>query len=146
MNLTAKWNNFTFYARGNGFFGGKGFKDNSYYWVRGDNKYSDAVLNRWTPETAATATYPRLTTTNGENNFRASDFWMFKTDRFELAQVQVSYDLPKYLLNGSFVKGLNFFVNGNNLLTISKERKHFEMNVGSAPQTRFYNIGVKATF
>ena len=146
LNLTAKWNNFTFYARGNGFFGGKGFKDNSYYWVRGDNKYSDAVLNRWTPETAATATYPRLTTTNGENNFRASDFWMFKTDRFELAQVQVSYDLPQYLLNGSFVKGLNFFVNGNNLLTISKERKHFEMNVGSAPQTRFYNIGVKATF
>ena len=45
-----------------------------------------------------------------------------------------------------FVKGLDVFVGGNNLLMIAKERKHLEMNVGSAPQTRYYNIGFKATF
>ena len=32
------------------------------------------------------------------------------------------------------------------LLTISKERKLMDTNVGLAPQTRFYNVGVKATF
>lgn len=146
INITAEWKNFTFYARGNGYFGGKGFKDSSYYRASADSKYSEAVLGRWTPETAATATYPRLTTGSAENNFKSSDFWMFNTDCFKLTQIQVSYEMPQYILNGSFVKGLNFFVNGNNLLTISKERKHIDMNVGSAPQTRFYNIGVKATF
>ena len=44
------------------------------------------------------------------------------------------------------MKGLSAFVSGANLLTISGEREVLELNVGSAPQTRYYNIGVKATF
>jgi hypothetical protein len=121
-------------------------KNSSYYWVRSDNKYSEIVRNRWTEETKATATYPRLTTTNGDNNFRSSDFWMYDADRLNLSQVQFTYDIPETVLQGSFVKGISLYVAGYNLLTISNERKHFEMNVGSAPQTRFYNIGVRGTF
>ena len=120
-----------------GFYGGNGMKDNSYYWVRSDNKYSEIVRNRWTEETKDTATYPRLTTTNGANNFRSSDFWMYDSDRLNLSQVQLTYDIPETALQGTFVKGISLYVSGYNLLTISKERKHFEMNVGSAPQTRF---------
>jgi len=63
-----------------------------------------------------------------------------------LSQVQVTYDIPKSALQGSFVKGISIYASGYNLLTISKERKHLELNVGSAPQTRFYNIGVIGTF
>ncbi|ASB48789.1 SusC/RagA family TonB-linked outer membrane protein [Alkalitalea saponilacus] len=146
VNFTAKWRNFTLFAMANGYFGGHGLKNNSYYWVRGENKYSDIVRDRWTEETKDTATYPRLTTTDGANNFRASDYWLFKTDRINLSQVQLTYDIPETALEGSFVKGLSVYVGGYDLLTISKERKHFEMNVGSAPQTRFYNIGVKGFF
>ncbi len=146
LNITAKWRNFTFFAMGNGYFGGYGFKDNSYYWVRSDNKYSEIVRDRWTEATKATATYPRLTTTNGENNFRNSDFWLYKADRFTLAQLQLTYDVPNTVLHNSFIKGLSVYFSGYNLLTISKERKYLEMSVGSAPQTRFYNIGVKGTF
>jgi len=51
-----------FIAAVTGNIGGKGIKNNSYMWVYGDRKYSDVVRNRWTPETANTATYPRLTT------------------------------------------------------------------------------------
>lgn len=146
VNLTAKWRNFTIYAMGNLYMGGYGMKDNSYYWVKGDGKYSEVVRNRWTPETAATATYPRLTTTDGANNFRASDFWMYKNDRFNLTQVQLTYQMPEKVLEGTFIKGLSFFANANNLLTIAKERKALELNVGSAPQTRFYQLGFKGTF
>ena len=56
INLTAKWRDFTLYVMGNLYIGGYGMKDNSYYWVKGDGKYSEVVRNRWTPETAATAT------------------------------------------------------------------------------------------
>lgn len=102
LNLTAKWNNFTFYARGNGFFGGKGFKDNSYYWVRGDNKYSDAVLNRWTPETAATATYHHLTTTNGENNFTLLISGCLRPIVLNWLRYKVSYDLHSIFVEWFF--------------------------------------------
>ncbi|WP_294066487.1 SusC/RagA family TonB-linked outer membrane protein [Proteiniphilum sp. UBA1028] len=146
LNFTAKWRNFTFFAMADGFYGGQGMKNSSYYWVRSDSKYSEIVRNRWTEETKDTATYPRLTTTGGENNFRSSDFWMYDADRLNLSQVQFTYDIPETALQGSFVKGISLYVSGYNLLTISKERKHLEMNVGSAPQTRFYNIGVRGTF
>ena len=146
LNFTAKWRNLTLFAMADGFYGGQGMKDNSYYWVRSDNKYSEIVRNRWTEETKNTATYPRLTTTSGANNFRSSDFWMFDADRLNLSQVQLTYDVPETVLQGTFVNGISLYVSGYNLLTLSKEREHFEMNVGSAPQTRFYNIGVRGTF
>lgn len=146
INFTAKWRNFTLFAMGNGYFGGYGLKNSSYYWVHSDNKYSEIVRNRWTEATKETATYPRLTTTSGTNNFRSSDFWLYKTNRFTLAQVQLTYDIPENVLQGSFVKGLSVYFGGYNLLTISKEREHMEMYVGSAPQMRFYNIGLRGTF
>ncbi|TCO10698.1 SusC/RagA family TonB-linked outer membrane protein [Natronoflexus pectinivorans] len=146
VNFTAKWRNFTLFAMANGYFGGYGLKNSSYYWVSGEGKYSDIVRDRWTEDTKDTATFPRLTTGNGANNFRASDFWLYKTDRVNLSQVQITYDIPESSLQGTFIKGLSVYVGGYDLLTISKERKHLEMNVGSAPQTRFYNIGVKGFF
>ncbi len=146
LNFTAKWKNFTLFARADGFYGGSGFKNNSYYWVRSDNKYSDIVLDRWTEETKDVAKYPRLTTTSGDNNFRNSDFWMYKADRINLSQVQLTYDFSPSVLQNSFISDLSIYLGGYNLLTISKEKKHFEMNVGSAPQTRLYNIGIVGTF
>jgi hypothetical protein len=38
------------------------------------------------------------------------------------------------------------YVSGSDLLTLAKEREILEMNITSAPQTRFYNFGVKALF
>ena len=146
VNFTAEWKDFTFFALGIGRFGAHGMKDSSYFWMDGDDKYSVVARNRWTPETSETATYPRLTTTNSNNNFRSSDFWLYSTDRFDLAKVQLSYNLPKELFHQTFVQELGIYVNGVNLLTVSPERKVLEMNVGSAPQNRFYNLGVKAIF
>ncbi len=119
-----------------GFFGGQGIKNSSYYWVRSDNKYSEIVRNRWTEETSGSATYPRLTTTNGDNNFRYSDFWMYDADRLNLSQVQLTYDIPERHA-GIVYQRPQPLMGGYNLLTISKERKHFEMNVGSAPRPAF---------
>lgn len=150
INITAQYKGFSLFMMGIGRFGSYAMKgDNnsySYWWVHGDRKYSAEVRNRWTPETAATATYPRLTTTNGANNFVASDFWMYSTDRFSLAKVQLTYDFPSRMFTGPIVKGLQVYVSGSDLLTIGKNRKILEMNVGSAPQSRFYNLGAKVIF
>ncbi|QCR22374.1 SusC/RagA family TonB-linked outer membrane protein [Pontibacter sp. SGAir0037] len=146
LNLTAKWKNFTFFALGLGRYGAHDMKSSSYFWIAGEDKYSEVVRDRWTEETKNTATYPRLTTLGRNNNFRNSDFWLYNSNRFDLAKVQISYDLPLTFLGKSFVRELGVYVNGLNLLTVSKERELMEMNVGSAPQTRFYNVGVKALF
>ena len=143
LNLTLKYKNWTLFMVGNGQFGAKGMKNNSYYFMSGDAKYSVNARGRWTPETAATATHPRLTTmatANGE----ASTFWLYSTDRFNLRKIQLTYDFPQEMM-GKVVKALSVYVNGNDLLTISGERKLMETSVGYAPQTRFYNLGVKVT-
>ena len=44
------------------------------------------------------------------------------------------------------VKGISLFANGNSLLTVAKEKEILEMNVGSAPQNRFYQIGASVKF
>ena len=146
VNLTLKWRDFTFFALGSGYFGGYGMKSSSYYWVYGDGKYSDVVRGRWTEATANTATYPRLTTQSSSNDFQYSDFWRYRTDRFTLNRVQITYDLPTRVLRKSFIHNLSAYISGSSLLTISKERKILETNVGSAPQTRYYDLGVKMTF
>ena len=145
VNLTLKYKNFTLFILGNGQFGAKGLKNGSYYYMSGDAKYSINALGRWTPETAATATHPRLTTLSHANNAASSTFWLYSTNRFNLRKVQLTYDFPKDLFQGKWVKELSIYVNGNDLLTFAKERKLLETSVGYAPQTRFYNLGVKVT-
>lgn len=142
INFTAKWKGFTFFALATGGWGAKNFKSSSYYWVSGDGKYSEIVRGRWTKETADTATYPRLTTQSGNHNFRNSDFWLYSTDRFDLAKIQITYDLPSSLFKNTVVRGLQVYVSGNSLLTFSGERELMEMNIGSAPQYRNFNLGV----
>ncbi|SKC95772.1 TonB-linked outer membrane protein, SusC/RagA family [Chitinophaga ginsengisegetis] len=146
VNVSVKWKQFSFFALGQGRFGSYGMKNSSWFWVDGEDKYSEVVRDRWTPETAGSAKYPRLTTFNSDNNFRNSDFWLYKANRIDLAKVQISYDMSDLIGNKKIVKEMGVYVSGFNLLTLSAERKLMEMNIGSAPQTRLYNLGVKAMF
>ena len=145
VNLTLKYKDFTLFILGNGQFGAYAMKNNSYYYMQNNDKYSVNARGRWTPETADVATHPRLTTYSNANNGSASTFWIYSTDRFNLRKVQLTYDFPKTLFDGKWVKALSVYLNGNDLLTISKNRKLMETSVGYAPQTRFYNLGVKVT-
>ena len=145
VNLTLKYKNFTFFLVGNGQFGAHAMKNGVYYYMSGEDKYSINAYGRWTPETAETATHPRLTTLSSYNNSVNSTFWMYSTDRFNIRKIQLTYDFPEDIIKGKIVKALSVYVNGNDLFTISKEHKIMDLNVGFAPQTRFYNLGVKVT-
>ena len=145
VNLTLKYKNFTLFMLGNGQFGAYAMKNNTYYYMQYEDKYSVNARGRWTPETADLATHPRLTTSTHANNASASTFWMYSTDRFNIRKIQLTYDFPQHLFSGKWVKALSVYLNGNDLLTISKNREIMETSVGYAPQTRFYNLGVKVT-
>lgn len=146
LNFTAKWKGLTFFALARGQYGAYAMKNSSYFWIDGEDKYSVMVRNSWTVDNQATATYPRLTTNTSDNNYRSSDFWLYSTNRIDLANVQFTYDFPKKMIQNSFINELGVYVNGANLLTLSPERETMELNVGGSPQTRFFNLGVKALF
>ena len=145
LNLTLKYKNWTLFMLGSGQYGAHGMRNNSYYYMSGDAKYSVNARGRWTPETAEVATHPRLTAQSSNNNAAASTFWLYSTDRFNLSKVQLTYDFPKNMFEGKWVKALSLYLNGNDILMIAKNRKLMETNIGSAPQTRFYNLGVRVT-
>ena len=143
INLTLNWKNFTLFMLGTGQAGAIDFKNNGYYWINGNSKYSEVVRGRWTEETANSATYPRLTTGNNSNNLRNSTFWKYSKNQFNLSTIQLTYDMPSEWFEGKVVKGLSVYFNGRNLLMFSKEREYMEMAIGAMPQCRFFNFGVK---
>lgn len=142
LNINLQYRSFSLFALGTAQSGSNVYYNNSYYWVFGQRKYSEVVLNRWTPATAETATYPRLTTTSGSNNFRNSTFWLYDDDYFTLNTVQFTYNLPAM----HFWKGMQLYIRGNNLFTVSGTRKQRELNIASAPQMRSYMFGITGAF
>jgi TonB-linked SusC/RagA family outer membrane protein len=145
LNIKLRYKNFTLFGIVTAMQGAKRIYNNSYYWVYGDRKYSEHVLNRWTENTASTATYPRLSTLDNSNNFRNSTYWLYDNSRLDVDRIQFSYNLKKSI-NSLKIDKLSFYIRGSHLATISKNRERMNLNIGSEPQYRFYSIGVKALF
>jgi len=139
VNIKLNYRNFDLFVLGTGQLGDDNIYSSAYYWVYGDRKYSDVVRNRWTPGTAATADYPRLTSLSNANNFRSSTFWLYKNNWFNLGTAQLSYTFPQNL---GVLKGLRLYVRGDNLLTISKIKEKSQLNVGTTPQMRAISLGL----
>jgi TonB-linked SusC/RagA family outer membrane protein len=138
FNVALKYKGFEFFALGTGQVGQKRTFTNSYYWVYGTRKYSDVVLNRWTPGTAATATYPELTTLSNSNNFRTSTFWLYDYNWFTMHTAQLTYSLPVKI----GIAQVSLFARGSNLFMISKLKDKAQLNIGSSPQTRSVSFGL----
>lgn len=150
INLTVQYKRFTLFALASAYTGSIAFKNNSYYFMNGPTaKYSAIARDCWTEDTPD-ATYPRLTSGDASNNYKDSDFWMFKNNKFLLNKVQLTYTFPASAFEGNFISGLalHFTASGDNtgLLMISKERKHLETNIGSAPYSRQFLLGASISF
>ena len=74
------------------------------------------MLTRWRVEGQKTDV-PKATFQDPMGNSRFSDRWIEDGSYLRLKTVTLSYQLP---LNGTFIQGLQFWIQGNNLLTFSK--------------------------
>jgi hypothetical protein len=146
LNLRVGYKIFDLFLLGTGQTGQSTVYNSPYYWVYGERKYPELVTGRWTPATAATATYPRLSSTSSANNFRYSTYWLRKNDWFTLHTAQLNINLPERLAERSFVKRFQFYLRAYNLFTISANRERRELNIGTEPQFRTYAAGINATF
>ena len=75
-----------------------------------------ALNRRWQVEGQQTDV-PRITFQDPMGNSRFSDRWIEDGSYLRLKTVTLSYDLP---LKSEFIQGLQFWVQGNNLLTFTK--------------------------
>ena len=84
--------------------------------LTGNSTISDTFLKRevaWTPETADKATMPRLTTLDGDNNYRSNSLFFRDGSFIKLRNVGVSYTISKNVLK---ICDAVVSVNGTNLL------------------------------
>jgi TonB-linked SusC/RagA family outer membrane protein len=108
---------------------------------------SDTFLSRevpWTPENAATATMPRLTTLDGDNNYRSNSLWYRDGSFIKLRNVGVSYTIPKAALR---LCDATLSVNGTNLFSLDNLKFADPEQLGVAyPSTRVIWGSVKFNF
>ena len=146
VNLNLKYKRLNLFVLGTGQTGAQALTSNSYYQVNGTDKYSEVVLGRWTPETANTATFPRLSSQTNQNNFRPSTFWMYDNSYFSINRAQLTYELNEELCDEIGVDGLSVNLAGTNLLEISENRDIRQLRIGTTPMTRSYTVGLRMSF
>ncbi len=108
--------------------------------------------NSWTPETAETATLPRLTIANEVNNTPMSSVWMTDASYLRLRNLEIGYTINKVPFLAS-TSSMRIYANGANLLTFSAFKGNDPENVGGGyqntiryPMMKVYNIGFRINF
>lgn len=109
-------------------------------------------LGRWTPETASTATYPRLHSITNGNNHRASTFWIRSADYTRIKNAEIGYTLPKKLIAKVGLTYFRVYLQGMNLYTWDK-LKDFQVdpeigdgNGAMYPIQKNWNFGIDVKF
>ena len=78
-------------------------------------------LDRWTPETAATAKYPALHYGTHDNNKNGnSSLFLYDASYLRLKNVEIGYNVSPKLLRKFHVQQARIYVHGLNLLTFDK--------------------------
>lgn len=108
------------------------------------------AFDAWTPETASTAKYPRLSVNDNNNNRQYSDFWFINGSFLRLKALEIGYSIPSRLINKIGIAKTRVYVNGYNLLCFSKN-EDFDIEYPNAarwayPQKRIYTLGLNVTF
>lgn len=145
LNLRVEYKNFDLYVLGVGQTGQEKLRDGDYYWTYGEMKYAANALQAYGPDNKdVNASMPRLSSTKNNNNYRKSTFWMYTNNWFNLPTVQLSYHFNTKPT--SALHGLSAYVRASDLLSIDSNKEYTELNVGSAPQTRSFAVGIIASF
>ena len=150
INLNLKYKRFNLFVLGTGQTGAQGNKlnddFNNYYSPNGNDKYSEVVLGRWTPQTANSATFPRLSTGDNQNNFRPSTFWLYDNSFFRINRAQLTYEFTDALCDKIGIEGFSLNFQVTNPLELAENRVIRQLNIGENPQARTYRVGIRMSF
>lgn len=151
FHLGAEWKGlgFNMMFQGTGKYSGMLNTKGMYWPLIGNSNISQyAYDNRWTPETAETALYPRLSSTSNDNNYRNSTLWLVDRSYLKLRNVELYYKLPASVFNSlKFVHGAILYLRGVDLFCWDHIPEGNAESYGATqPLTRSVVAGVKLTF
>lgn len=119
------------------------------------SQFQPIHLKRWTPENAANAEFPRLTsnpTTVNSGSAYMSDFWLIDARYVRLKTVNIAYQFPARLVPSN-INNLRVYLTAYNLFTwtnYSKYQQDPEIRTNTAGDAylnqRVLNIGVQIGF
>lgn len=122
-------------------------------WDNSWGNYYEEHIGRWTPETAATATYPRFTkaATATHPNYYKSDYWLKDSKYLRLKNIQLGYTIPRKLLKKIGIRSLRVYTNAYNLLTWDNVKKVDPESPNNSngqfyPQQKVINFGINLNF
>jgi TonB-linked SusC/RagA family outer membrane protein len=111
------------------------------------NAYKWFTENSWSPDNAATAKYPRLSTVANANNSQSSSIWLASRDYIKLRNVEFAYHLPEKWIQKVNLSQLKVYVSGNDLFTYAKDLKHIDPETLSYyPAMKSVNFGLSFSF
>lgn len=118
-----------------------------------DNVFAN-INDRWSPDnpTNQDVFYPRMYVGSdaNTNNVQRSSWWVKDVSFLRLKQLNISYNIPKRLLDRCFLKSASVYLMGTNLLTFSNFKlwdPELNTSNGTAyPNVSSYSIGVKFSF
>lgn len=106
--------------------------------------------NSWTPETANTAKFPRMTFSGKVNNYKVSDVWIQDATYIRLKNLEIGYTFDPSLFKRLGVSSLRVYANGYDLLTFSKIHKTIDPEAPGGDQNypliQIYNFGLNVNF
>ncbi len=147
LNLGAEFKGFDFDILLHGVEGRSiSLSGTKYHALQDNRNIPEIALKRWTPQTASTAAYPRLSSISNSNNYRFSSFWLKDGSFIKVRNIELGYNFPKTVVSAIGVNNLRLFVNGTNLLSFD-HIKHSDPEVLSGyPVTRTISAGLSAKF
>lgn len=149
LNINLAYKGFELSLSGSGMAQYDIYLNNSYYWMREDQKYSTFVKNYFNPSTGE-GKFQRLTTQQNQNNYRSSSLWMRSGNFFKLRDAMLSYSLPQNITNKMTLKQVKLFVRGSNLFTISSikdlDPEYIDAGVTGYPFFRSFTGGINVVF
>lgn len=97
-------------------------------------------------DTRATATYPRLTLANSDNNFRSSTLWRKSGDFLRLRNLEFGYTVPRSAISKFKIEGIRLYLSATNLLTFSGSDDYDPEFPTGYPLMKNYQFGLNVRF
>ena len=110
--------------------------------------YGTRTLEAWTPNNTS-STIPMLSMVNANDEGRQSTYFLENGSYLKLRNIQLSYNLNRFVKNTKFIKGADVYLQASNLFTI--KAKSFtgvdpENASNAYPRPLVTTIGINLTF
>jgi hypothetical protein len=115
---------------------------NTFHAFQNNGQVGPIAMNRWTPETAATADYPRLSSKDNLNNYQFSNFWQRDGSFIKLRSAEIGYTLPSNTAKAIRMNSIRVFATGTNIFSIDKIEYGDPESLTGYPVSRTLTMGI----